>query len=96
MQCRRHTLMGARRRMPRGVVIRCVRACLNASVILELLIDLSCAPHRRPPVVCRRASATEVVHTVQPPPLQAFSCHQCRSMKGEGDRGLGEIGESEC
>eukprot|EP00962_Isochrysis_galbana_P038221 scaffold13535_cov114-Isochrysis_galbana.AAC.7 len=39
---------------------------------------------------------TEVVHTVQPPPLQACSCHQCRSMKGEGDRGLGEIGESEC
>eukprot|EP00962_Isochrysis_galbana_P013193 scaffold3766_cov124-Isochrysis_galbana.AAC.1 len=28
-------------------------------------------------------------------PLQAGSCHQCRSLKGEGDRGLGEIGESE-
>eukprot|EP00962_Isochrysis_galbana_P020918 scaffold6140_cov114-Isochrysis_galbana.AAC.4 len=39
---------------------------------------------------------TEVVHTVQSPPLQAGSCHVCRSMKGEGDRGLGEIGESEC
>eukprot|EP00962_Isochrysis_galbana_P004188 scaffold1156_cov131-Isochrysis_galbana.AAC.4 len=24
------------------------------------------------------------------------SCQVCRSMKGEGDRGLGEIGESEC
>eukprot|EP00962_Isochrysis_galbana_P035544 scaffold12191_cov126-Isochrysis_galbana.AAC.5 len=31
-----------------------------------------------------------------PPPLQAGSCQMCRSMKGEGDRGLGEIGESEC
>eukprot|EP00962_Isochrysis_galbana_P029248 scaffold9334_cov122-Isochrysis_galbana.AAC.2 len=31
-----------------------------------------------------------------PPPLQAGSCQVCRSMKGEGDRGLGEIGESEC
>eukprot|EP00962_Isochrysis_galbana_P052084 scaffold23450_cov135-Isochrysis_galbana.AAC.2 len=30
------------------------------------------------------------------PPLQAGSCHACRSMKGGGDRGLGEIGESEC
>eukprot|EP00962_Isochrysis_galbana_P002876 scaffold794_cov113-Isochrysis_galbana.AAC.2 len=39
---------------------------------------------------------TEVVHTVQSPPLQAGSCQVCRSMKGEGDRGLGEIGESEC
>eukprot|EP00962_Isochrysis_galbana_P005622 scaffold1515_cov119-Isochrysis_galbana.AAC.3 len=29
-------------------------------------------------------------------PLQAGSCQVCRSMKGEGDRGLGEIGESEC
>eukprot|EP00962_Isochrysis_galbana_P037711 scaffold13249_cov118-Isochrysis_galbana.AAC.3 len=39
---------------------------------------------------------TEVVHTVQSPPLQAGSCQVCRSTKGEGDRGLGEIGESEC
>eukprot|EP00962_Isochrysis_galbana_P019674 scaffold5726_cov116-Isochrysis_galbana.AAC.5 len=39
---------------------------------------------------------TEVVHTVQSPPLQAGSCQGCRSLKGEGDRGLGEIGESEC
>eukprot|EP00962_Isochrysis_galbana_P017450 scaffold5017_cov139-Isochrysis_galbana.AAC.2 len=39
---------------------------------------------------------TEVVHTVQSPPLQVGSCQVCRSMKGKGDRGLGEIGESEC
>eukprot|EP00962_Isochrysis_galbana_P011799 scaffold3334_cov139-Isochrysis_galbana.AAC.6 len=33
-----------------------------------------------------------------PPPfrLQAGSCQVCRSTEGEGDRGLGEIGESEC
>eukprot|EP00962_Isochrysis_galbana_P036382 scaffold12569_cov181-Isochrysis_galbana.AAC.2 len=30
---------------------------------------------------------TEVVHTVQSPPLQAGSCQVCRTMKGEGDRG---------
>eukprot|EP00962_Isochrysis_galbana_P028480 scaffold9001_cov127-Isochrysis_galbana.AAC.4 len=29
-----------------------------------------------------------LVHTVQSPPLQAGSCQVCRSMKGEGDRGL--------
>eukprot|EP00962_Isochrysis_galbana_P029140 scaffold9287_cov126-Isochrysis_galbana.AAC.4 len=33
------------------------------------------------------------MHTVQSPPLQAGSCHECRSMKGGGDRGSGEIGE---
>eukprot|EP00962_Isochrysis_galbana_P003838 scaffold1072_cov118-Isochrysis_galbana.AAC.9 len=43
-----------------------------------------------------RASGDSAGHPAQSPPLQAGSCQLCRSMKGEGDRGLGEIGESEC
>eukprot|EP00962_Isochrysis_galbana_P041196 scaffold15055_cov121-Isochrysis_galbana.AAC.4 len=81
-----------------------LRGLLERAKLLFSIVDLMSvngAAFRQLRVACETTQEFLLglrysAHTVQSPPLQAGSCQVCRSMKGEGDRELGEIRESEC